>query len=197
MRRGASKVAATLLDSHEDFGVPRSATLISLGSTQTAEYDGIEITSDHPATHFLEFWQAARQTAPKGALGPSWSAFDPTDHPLLLTWMVVFRRMDDGDFVCRVCGSAVTDLLTRNLTGNTYEECDLPGMPANSSEELDRLRSIGEPILMQGHLPVQNREHVLALRAVYPFYNDHKVLDRIVTIVALPETFIDGRWIQR
>ena len=177
--------------------MPESAPLISLGTGLAADYDGIEVNSDHPATHFLGFWHSAKQSASTGVLGPSWSAFDPTDHPLLLTWMIVFRRQDNADFICRVCGSAVADLLAGNLTGKTYEQCDLPGMPANTSEELDRLRSVGEPIVLQANLPIQNREHVLALRAVYPFYDAKQVLDRIVTIVALPDTVIDARWRRR
>lgn len=145
-----------------------------------------EVPSVHPVAVFHEFWAAA---AAGRSIAP-WSAFDATEHPSILPWVLLLKREaapEGGGAVqwrYAVCGTGCTNLFGFSYQGKVFGEGLPPEAAAERRAEFDRAIAGGGPQFSHTQLPIPEREFVPVFRGVFPFASSGDDVDRLFVILA-------------
>lgn len=144
------------------------------------------IPPDHPVAVFQEFWVAAAA----GASVAPWSAFDPTEHPAILPWVLLLKREGEpGGMVAvqwryAVCGTGCTNLFGFSYQGKVFGEDLPPQAAADRKAEFDRAIRGGGPQFSHTQLPIPDRDFVPVFRGVFPFATSGEDVDRLFVVLA-------------
>lgn len=145
-----------------------------------------EIPSRHPVAVFHRFWSSAAKDA---AVAP-WSAFDATDHPAVLPWILLLRREADAStpeqeiWRYAVCGTGCTELFGFSYQGKVFGEDLPPEAVAQRMTEFQRARAGGGPQFSHTRLPIPDRSFLPVFRGVFPFSGEDGSVDRLLVILA-------------
>ena len=153
-----------------------------------------DIPPAHPAAAFFRFWEKA---AGRNAWVP-WSAFDATDHPAILPWVLLLKREPDenggGTVQWRysVCGTGCTELFGFSYQGKLFGHGMSSEAAAQRLAEFDRAIEGAGPLFFDSHLPIPDREFVRVLRGIFPFSSAGTGdIDRLFVVVAREDARAD------
>jgi hypothetical protein len=143
-----------------------------------------EIPHTHPVAVFNRFWE----TAAAGRPVASWSAFDATEHPAILPWVLLLKRepADAGGVQWRyaVCGTGCTSLFGFSYQGKVFGEDMPPQAAADRMAEFDRAIAGGGPQFSHTRLPIPDRDFVPVFRGVFPFASAGEEVDCLFVVLA-------------
>jgi hypothetical protein len=131
----------------------------------------------------LAYW---REKSPPGRL-PGRQHIDPTEIPprLLPRLMLVELELQDAKqrFRFRLIGTALVDLMGRDLTGGFVDELGSPGQVKPVIDALLAVVSRGEPVYLAGPLTLPRKEFTYVKRLAVPLARDGRTVD--MALIAL------------
>lgn len=140
---------------------------------------------DHPVAVFHRFWREAA----RGNTWAPWSAFDPSQHPAILPWVLLLKRESssaDASWAWRyaVCGTGCTALFGFSYQGKLFGQDLPPDAAAQRRAEFDRATSGEGPQFSHAELPIPDRDFVAVYRGVFPFAAGTDGVDRLFIVIA-------------
>lgn len=152
-----------------------------------------EIPAAHPVAAFHRFWIDAA----KGGGWAPWSAFDATQHPAILPWVLLLKReqaaAEGAGFAWRysVCGTGCTGLFGLSYQGKLFGEDLPPDAAKQRMAEFDRA-SRGEGAQFSStRLPIPDKDFVKVFRGIFPFAAGTAGVDRLFVVLARQDTRIN------
>lgn len=147
-----------------------------------------DIPAAHPVRAFYHFWAEVA----KGAPAAPWQAFDATQHPQILPWVLLLRREAAEDGAARwrytVCGTGCTALFGFSYQGKLFGENLPPDAAAQRMAEFERAIAGQGPQFSTTNLPIPGRDFVTVYRGVFPFASGTDGVDRLFVILARDDT---------
>ena len=144
------------------------------------------IHATHPVAVFGAFW---RDAANGTAFAP-WTAFDATEHPRLLPWILLLRTENGPSIVggprlrYAVCGTGLTDIFGFSYQGKLFGEDLPPDAAVRRVKEFERVMAGSGPLFSHTELPIPGKDFYEVYRGVFAFTGDSGGVDRICVVLA-------------
>jgi len=125
----------------------------------------------HPVyKQFLSLWQSKAGTRAM----PAKSELTPRDLKDFLGDIVVCHRVAENpsQYVWRLIGTKVAQIVGHNNTGKTFEECASSELTARWIECADLILNGGQPLRFLGRVNLKDREYLDAENLFVPLAND-------------------------
>lgn len=145
-----------------------------------------EIPPGHPVSVFYRFWAGAAADRPSAP----WAAFDATEHPSILPWVLLLKRETPSDspeasqWRYVVCGTGCSDLFGFSYQGKLFGEGLPPEAVADRKAEFDRAVAGAGPQFSHTQLPIPDRDFLPIFRGVFPFSSEDGEIDRLFVVLA-------------
>jgi len=114
---------------------------------------------------------------------PSRAELDPIEMRSFLRKILIIDLMENGDFVCRLCGTEISEGNRQDLTGR---RADADSLGASAPQFLDAYRRTIEaraPIFFIGELWWQDRGYISFEQVILPLSSDGTAVDKLLCVV--------------
>src|SRR5512138_82166 len=145
--------------------------------------------ADHPVAVFHRFWCEAAG----GSGWAPWAAFDPSQHPAILPWVLLLKLEgpsagDTSAWRYAVCGTGCTALFGFSYQGKLFGENLPPEAAAQRMAEFERAIAGEGPQFSHTELPIPGKDFVAVYRGVFPFATASDGVDRLFVVLARDDT---------
>ena len=131
-----------------------------------------------------EYWDSKRT----GRRMPARHDLDPTDVPNLLPILFIWDVDIERDtFVCRLCGTAVVELVGKDFTGQSFEEMH-GGRYQPMKREHQSVLATGEPHLVVRTAGWLNKAHKTYERLLLPLSDDGRSVNMLLGGICVTAT---------
>jgi hypothetical protein len=127
----------------------------------------------------VAYWRAKAA----GAAMPSRAQLDPVEMRAFLKKILIIDRMENGDFVFRLCGTEIAEGNRQDLTGR---RADAESLGASAPQFLEAYRhavAARAPVFFIGHMWWQQRGYVSFEQVILPLSSDSAAVDKLLCVV--------------
>ena len=141
--------------------------------------DPEEIPDVSPLTVFHKYWLSIR---PSGGL-PSRKHLDPTDIPLIVSWLFLVDVKDNGnsspDFFYRLIGTSNASLIGKDATGQTVDEAFDRSAARVIINQYKKTIDTRNPTFWRTEVPTEERRFIRCFRGVFPLSGNGQRIDML------------------